>query len=141
MRERGGHGEWKKDAREREREGEKRCVEDGEYSEEWEDGELDNTDGSWEAGVDEAYPGIIMQANPILGVPYRQEYSYKVAEDWGKVIELDITVETPYATFTNCIKTQDWNALEPDIIENKYYAPGIGLVKEEVVDEDEETYD
>lgn len=109
----------------------------GEYSEEWEDGELESTDGSWEAGVDGAYPGIIMPANPILGIPYRQEYYYEEAEDWGKVVELDVTVETPYGTFTNCIKTEDWNALEPDVLENKYYAPGIGVVKEEVVDEDE----
>ena len=109
----------------------------GEYSEEWEDGELEGTEGSWESGVDGAYPGIIMPANPILGSPYRQEYYYEEAEDWGKVVAFGVTVETPYGTFTNCIKTEDWNALEPDVLENKYYAPGIGIVKEEVVDEDE----
>ncbi len=111
----------------------------GEYSEEWEDGQLDNTNGSWEAGVDDAYPGIIMPENPILGIPYRQEYYYKKAEDWGKIVEFGVTVETPYGTYTNCMKTQDWNALEPDVIENKYYAPGVGAVKEEVVDDEEET--
>ncbi len=109
----------------------------GEYSEEWEDGKLESTDGSWEAGVDGAYPGIIMPANPILGIPYRQEYYYNEAEDWGRVVELGVTVITPFGTFTNCIKTEDWNALEPDVLENKYYAPGIGVVKEEDVDNDE----
>lgn len=109
----------------------------GEYSEEWEDGKLESTEGSWEAGVNGAYPGIIMPANPILGIPYRQEYYYDKAEDWGNVVELGVSVEVPYGTFTNCIKTDDWNALEPGIVENKYYAPGIGVVKEEVVDDEE----
>jgi uncharacterized membrane protein YkoI len=38
-------------------------------------------------------------------------------------------------SFENCIKTEDWNALEPDApIEFKYYAPGIGVIKEEAED-------
>jgi hypothetical protein len=49
-------------------------------------------------------------------------------------VDKDLTVITPYDTFTNCIKTEDWNALEPGIIEHKYYAPGTGFVKEETAD-------
>ncbi len=33
-----------------------------------------NTGGSWEAGVDGALPGIIMQANPEVGDQYYQEF-------------------------------------------------------------------
>jgi hypothetical protein len=45
-----------------------------------------------------------------------------------------LTVTTSYGTFTDCIKTADWNALEPEApLEYKYYAPGIGMVKEEIV--------
>lgn len=105
----------------------------GEYVSNYDDGLLEDHDGSFEAGVDGAKPGIVMFANPVLEMPYRQEYCLNVAEDWGKVIAKGVTVITPYGTFNNCIKTQDWNPLEPDAaMEYKYYAPGVGLVKEEV---------
>jgi len=106
----------------------------GEDSQEIEDGEVVSTEGSWEAGVDGAKPGIVMLAKPILGIPYRQEYFFNEAEDWGKVIELGLTVETPFGTFNDCIKTQDWDALEPEVVEFKYYAPGIGVIKEKEED-------
>ena len=38
----------------------------GEDSKEYEDGKVESTEGSWEAGVDGAKPGIIMMSNPIL---------------------------------------------------------------------------
>lgn len=105
----------------------------GEDVSNYENGEFQDKDGSFEAGIDGALPGIIMLANPVLELPYRQEYSFNIAEDWGKVVAKDVTVTTPYGTFDNCIKTADWNALEPDApLEYKYYAPGVGNVKEEV---------
>lgn len=105
----------------------------GEDVSNYENGEFQDKDGSFEAGIDGALPGIIMLANPVLELPYRQEYSFNIAEDWGKVVAKDVTVTTPYGTFDNCIKTADWNALEPDApMEYKYYAPGVGNVKEEV---------
>jgi hypothetical protein len=105
----------------------------GEDSKEIENGVVVGTGGSWEAGVDGAQAGIVMPAVPILGVPYRQEYYFNEAEDWGKVIETGLNVKINYGTFTNCIKTEEWNPLEPDVLENKYYAPGIGVIKEETV--------
>ena len=74
-----------------------------------------------------------MLANPVLEMPYRQEYYFNKAEDWGKVVEKGVTVSTTYGVFNNCIKTADWNALEPDAsMEFKYYAPNVGVVKEEI---------
>ncbi len=105
----------------------------GEDVSNYEDGVFADKEGSFEAGVDGAKPGIIMMANPILEMPYRQEYYFENAEDWGKVIAFDVTVTTTYGTFEHCLKTADWNALEPDEpTEFKYYAPNIGVVKEEV---------
>jgi hypothetical protein len=100
----------------------------------YENGVLTDKEGSFEAGVNGAKPGIIMMTNPVIELPYRQEYYFNVAEDWGKVVAKGLTVTTTYGTFTNCIKTADWNALEPDApLEYKYYAPGIGMIKEEMV--------
>jgi hypothetical protein len=105
----------------------------GEDSKEIDNGVVIGTEGSWEAGVDGAQAGIVMPTLPILGIPYRQEYYFNEAEDWGKVIETNLDVAIGYGTFTNCIKTEEWTPLEPDVLENKYYAPGIGVIKEVAV--------
>ena len=53
----------------------------GEDTKEYENGKLTTTEGSWEAGVDGAQPGIILPANPEPGLEYRQEYYEDEAED------------------------------------------------------------
>jgi hypothetical protein len=93
------------------------------------DGTFKDHGGAWEAGVDGARPGIVMPANPQAGMAYRQEYYFNEAEDEAEIIELGVTVTTPYGTFENCIKTREWTELEPDVNENKIYAPGTGVVK------------
>ena len=40
---------------------------------EYENGVVVSTAGSWEAGVDGAQPGLIMPADPQIGLSYRQE--------------------------------------------------------------------
>lgn len=94
-------------------------------------GIIKNHAGSWEAGVDGAKPGLIMPANPQAGFTYREEYYFNHAEDEAEISATGLTVSIPYGNFTNCIKTRNWTELEPDQLENKYYAPGTGLLKEE----------
>ena len=88
-----------------------------------------SSEGSWEAGVDGALPGIIMLANPIPGMWYRQEYYANVAEDVAQVLSLDESVTVTYGIFNNCLQTAEWSPLETGIVEHKYYAAEIGLVK------------
>ncbi|HYQ59065.1 MAG TPA: hypothetical protein VEP89_17100 [Draconibacterium sp.] len=102
----------------------------GEYSEEWEDGEFIGTEGSWEAGEDEALPGMLMPANPKMGMKYQQEYYEDEAEDMAMVINLNKTVEIDYDTFEGCLETMEWTPLEPGEREHKFYKPGVGLVME-----------
>jgi len=85
-------------------------------------------EGSWEAGVDGAEPGILMLAAPHPGDSYRQEYYEGEAEDMGKVLKLNASVSVEYGDFEDCLKTKEWTELEPGTIEHKYYAPGVGLV-------------
>lgn len=101
----------------------------GEDSREIENGEVVSNEGSWEAGVDGALPGIIMLANPIAGMWYRQEYYQDEAEDVGQVLSLNESLTVPYGTFNNCLKTAEWNLLEEGIVENKIYAAGVGLLR------------
>ena len=58
----------------------------GEAVDNYENGKLVNHDGSWEAGVDGAKPGIVMLNNPKVGDTYRQEYYPGKAEDMGTVV-------------------------------------------------------
>src|SRR4030095_7550589 len=101
------------------------------------DGTLENHDGSWEAGVDGAQQGIVMPANPTIGLSYREEYYFNVAEDEAEITGLNLNVSVPYGQFTNCIETRNWTDLEPDQDEHKYYAPGVGLLKEIETDNSE----
>lgn len=89
--------------------------------------------GSWEGGKNGAMPGIIMEAEPKIGDTYDQEVAKDVAEDKGTILSLDEKVCVPYGCFSNVIKTEDINPLEPDIVENKYYAQDIGYIKGEMV--------
>ncbi len=106
----------------------------GEDTREYDAGEVVSTGGSWEAGVDGALPGIIMQGTPQIGVPYRQEYSPGEAEDMGEVVSLSDTATVPYGTFAGVLVTRGWTPLEPGDEERSYYARGVGLVLE--VEED-----
>jgi len=87
-----------------------------------------STKGSWEAGVDGAKPGIIMQADPKVGQSYHQEYYKGEAEDQAKVQSLNASVSVPYGSFDHVLVTREWTRLEPSYDEHKYYARGVGQV-------------
>ena len=106
----------------------------GEDSKEYENGKVVSTEGSWEAGVDGAEPGIMMQANPQVGQVYRQEYYVGEAEDMAGVLSLSESESVPYGSFDNLLMTREWTPLEPGMVEHKYYAPGVGLILEVVVE-------
>ncbi|MDZ5623313.1 hypothetical protein [Nocardioides bizhenqiangii] len=100
----------------------------GEDTAEFEDGYLVNHEGSFEAGVDDALAGVIMPATPTVGQSYRQEYYAGVAEDNGEVLALDGTATVPAGSYEDLVKTADTNALEPDVLEHKFYARDVGVV-------------
>lgn len=106
----------------------------GEDSREIEHGQVVSTEGSWEAGVDGAKPGVIMWANPAahLDEDYRQEFARGTAEDWGKVVGVSESVQVPAGSYTGCVKTEDWSGLEgrSKSLERKYYCATVGLVLE-----------
>jgi hypothetical protein len=106
----------------------------GEDSKVIEDGEVVATTGSWEAGVDGAQPGVLMWADPVaqVGSPYYQEFYEGEAEDKAEVVRLGDTVTVAAGTFDNVLVTREWNPLEPGLFELKYYAPGVGLILEEI---------
>lgn len=100
----------------------------GEDTKEMSGGKVVSTEGSWEAGKDGAKPGVIVPASPTVGQTYRQEYSACNAEDMGEVLALDASATVPFGAYTGCLQTHDYTPLEPEVNEQKYYCPGVGLV-------------
>ncbi|HYI32721.1 MAG TPA: hypothetical protein VEX88_04580 [Glaciibacter sp.] len=100
----------------------------GEETAEFENGELTTREGSFEAGVDGALPGIIMPAEPEVGISYRQEYYKGEAEDNGSVLAVDQQADVAQGHFDDVLLTADTITIEPDVLEYKLYAPDVGLV-------------
>jgi hypothetical protein len=102
----------------------------GEDTTEYENGKPKTKEGSWEAGVDGALAGIIMPADPQVGMTYREEYYKGHAEDGASIISTDALAVVPYGRFEGCVQTRNFSGIEPDVIEEKLYAKGVGVVLE-----------
>lgn len=100
----------------------------GENTGELVDGRVVTLDGTFTAGVNNDKPGIIMEAHPKVGDFYRQEFSLDNAEDFAEVVSLNTSVNVPAGSFRNCLKTKETTPLETSLLENKYYATGVGNV-------------
>ncbi len=92
------------------------------------DGHVISTAGSWEAGVNGAQPGIIMEAEPRVGDRYHQEFAPGVAEDMARVLSLDESARVPYGCFDDLLLTKEWTPLEPGVVDHKYYAAHVGFI-------------
>lgn len=87
-----------------------------------------DTSGSFEAGRNGADAGVVMPANPTVGLTYREEYYAGQAEDRAKVLALDQQVEAPAGHFTGALLIDDTSPIEPAVSEYKLYAKGVGPV-------------
>jgi len=102
----------------------------GENTAELEDGLIATISGSFMAGVNGDKPGIVMKAHPAVGDFYRQEFSLGNAEDYAETLSVNASVTVPYGSFDHCLRSRETTPLEPDVVEDKFYAPGIGNVLE-----------
>lgn len=93
--------------------------------------ELVDIDGSWKAGRDGAEPGILLPLDPQPGDIFRQEFAQTEAEDAIEILAVDASEIAPGGSCDGtCLLTRDFTPLEPGAEENKFYAPGIGLIVE-----------
>jgi hypothetical protein len=100
----------------------------GERTAEYRDGRVVSTEGSWEAGVDGAQAGVIMPAHPRPGQRYRQEWLAGHAEDEAATLAVGQQAGTPAGHFRDVVMTREVTPLEPDALEFKFYARGVGPV-------------
>ncbi len=97
----------------------------------YEEGEVVSHDGAWKAGIDDARAGIMMHGTNQVGYRYYQEVAPDIALDRAEIITDRATLETPSGNFTHVLKIKETTPMEPDAMEYKFHAPGIGLIKDE----------
>ena len=101
----------------------------GEYPEAYEDGKLVEAP-TWLAGIQDARPGICMQATPKVGTP---DYSQGLgpAVNWtdrAQVYKMGEEVCVPADCYKDVLIMDEFNNKEPGY-KMKYYAKGVGVVK------------
>jgi hypothetical protein len=101
----------------------------GEDSFDFVHGHWRRNDGSWTAGVHGAQAGIVMEARPMPGDSYQQEFYAGHAEDQAQVLGWLETVTVPAGTFHHALETKEFTALEPGIVDHKRYARGVGFIQ------------
>jgi hypothetical protein len=95
-----------------------------------ENGRLEDREGSWEAGKHGARPGIIMPAHAEPSTANFMEHAKGTAEDQAWVVQTLRRVTTPGGRFTDIVRTFEWSRLEPNVISQKFYAAGVGIIEE-----------
>ena len=96
----------------------------GEETDEYEDGEVVSTEGSWEAGVDGALPGIVMPADPRVGRRLPPGVLRGRGRGPGRGPRRRRSRSTvPAASYDDVVVTEEWNPLEPDVVEEKSLRP------------------
>ena len=102
----------------------------GEDVDNYKDGKVVNHESAWRAGTGHARFGLMVPANPTVGQKFYQEVAPKVAMDRVEVVSTTDTVKTPAGTFEHCLHLRETTPLERGV-SHKYYAPGIGIVKDD----------
>jgi hypothetical protein len=103
----------------------------GEKVDNYRDGKLVSREGTWLAGSDGATFGLAMPGQPRLGDRFYEELAPGKAMDRAEVVGIDDTVVTPAGTFEYCVHLRQSSALEHDESSEQWFAPGIGLVKDD----------
>ena len=102
----------------------------GEEVDNYKDGRIINHESAWRAGVKGARFGLMIPGQPKPGDRFYQEIAPKVALDRVEIVSVDETVKTPAGTFHHCVHLRETTPLEPDV-SHKYYAPGVGMIKDD----------
>jgi hypothetical protein len=102
----------------------------GEDVDMYKDGKVAGHEGSWLSGEQNARFGLMMPGEARTGLRYYQESAPGTAMDRAEIVSLTETVKTPAGEFKGCLKSEETTPLEPKNKEYKYYAPGIGLVRD-----------
>jgi Ca2+-binding RTX toxin-like protein len=82
--------------------------------------------GSWFAGINNAQPGIKMEAHPAVGDTYFEQNAPGVAHDQTTVNSLSAQTSVRYGSFSDVLQTTTTSDLHPGVSEQNFYAPDVG---------------
>jgi hypothetical protein len=102
----------------------------GEDVDVYKNGKVSGHEGSWLSGVKGAKFGLMMPGNPKVGQRFYQEQAPGVGMDRVEILSAAETVTTPAGTFKNCIHVAETSPLERGLKDHKWYAAGVGQVKD-----------
>ena len=87
---------------------------------------------AWRAGVNGALPGYIKPKSLEIGFNYFQEHApADDALDEGTTIAIVPSVTVDAGTFTNVLKVLETSDIDRSARGFKYYAPGVGMIKDD----------
>jgi hypothetical protein len=86
---------------------------------------------SWVAGRHGARAGLVVSAHLRLGDGFADGFQSGVMERRSTVMSLDATMALPRGTYHHTLETQDLSRLEPTLVVESFYAPGVGLVDQQ----------
>jgi hypothetical protein len=101
----------------------------GEDVDEYENGKVKDHEGSWALGRDTDVPGIILPAHPKVGDKFKSEDVSKEIMENDEVISITESATVPAGSYQNCVKVKE--GLSDGTTEYKYYAKGVGVVREQ----------
>jgi hypothetical protein len=101
----------------------------GEDVDEYKDGKVTGHSGAWLSGVSGARFGLMLPGTPKSGDKYYQEQAPKIAMDRAEILSVTESAKVPAGSFAKVLHTRESSALEGGS-EDKWYAPGIGLIKD-----------
>jgi len=100
----------------------------GEDVDEYKNGKVSGHSGAWLYGVHTQHLGVLMPAQPRIGDKFKSEDVPKITTEDDEVISDSETVKVPAGTYQHCIKVRE--KLSDGAVEYKYYAKGVGCVRE-----------
>jgi hypothetical protein len=100
----------------------------GEDVDEYKDGKVVGHEGAWLLGTHTQVPGVLFPAHPKVGDKFQSENVPNITREDDEVVSVSESVTVPIGTFQNCVKVKE--KLSDGKTEFKYYAPGVGVVKE-----------
>lgn len=104
----------------------------GEEVDFYKDGKVTGHAGAWLAYQNGNKPGLIMPGTPKVGMKYYQELAPGVAMDRAEVLDNAGTFSTPAGALKDTLTTRESSAIDP-AVEQKTYAPGIGLIQDQAM--------
>jgi hypothetical protein len=102
----------------------------GEDVDVYKNGKVVGHEGAWLSGVKGAKFGLMMPGKPKPGQKFYQEQAPGVGMDRCEILSVTETVTTPAGTFEKCIHVVETSALEKGLNDHKWYAAGVGQVKD-----------